>query len=159
MNALAWRRVWNIWNERYPNETITSPCLLDFFVYNVVGKQFCKEILFVFECETHEHRFKWHSVRNKTCQVCYHNGIRNHAEVVQKIMPCMDPEGSIALRETDFYRSKVANPNIDRCPFFEACQNNGFNMLSPPKSISILGQTGWYTAYTKKGQGGGGLMA
>lgn len=31
--------------------------------------------------------------------------------------------------------------------------------LMPPKSISILGQTGWTTAYTEIGIGGGGLMA
>ena len=42
MNALAWRRVWEIWHMTYPNETIASPCLIDYFVYRVVGKQFCK---------------------------------------------------------------------------------------------------------------------
>lgn len=29
----------------------------------------------------------------------------------------------------------------------------------PPKSISILGQTGWTTAYARNDEGGGGLMA
>ena len=48
MNAKAWRRVWEIWNSEYPSETIGSPCLLDYFIYNVVGKQFCKEILYTF---------------------------------------------------------------------------------------------------------------
>ena len=31
--------------------------------------------------------------------------------------------------------------------------------LNPPKSISILGQTGWETARTTKTEGGGRLMA
>ena len=158
-NALAWRKVWEKWSGKYPDESIASPCLLDFFVYNVVGRQFCKEILCIFECETHEHRFKWHSGRNKTCQECHRHGIRNHAEVLYKVMPCMDEDGSIAIKETDFYRSGMASPNVERCPFYKACASNGFKMLTPPKSISILGQTGWSTAYAKKGQGGGGLMA
>lgn len=29
MNASAWRRVWEIWAERYPNECVNSPCLID----------------------------------------------------------------------------------------------------------------------------------
>ena len=29
----------------------------------------------------------------------------------------------------------------------------------PPKSISIMGQTGWNSAYTRQDEGGGGLMA
>ena len=43
LNALAWRKVWEIWCNEYPNEVIGSPCLLDYFVYNVIGKQFCKK--------------------------------------------------------------------------------------------------------------------
>lgn len=45
MNAAAWRRVWEIWTKKYPQESISSPCLMDYFVYNVVGRQFCKESL------------------------------------------------------------------------------------------------------------------
>lgn len=32
-------------DEKYPQESISSPCLMDYFVYNVVGRQFCKESL------------------------------------------------------------------------------------------------------------------
>ena len=71
MNAQAWRRVWEIWKAVYPQESISSPCLIDYLVYSVVGKQFCKAILYEFECEKEHHRFKWHSRRNQTCQVCY----------------------------------------------------------------------------------------
>lgn len=159
MNALAWRKVWELWMIKYPKESITSPCLLDFFVYNVIGRQFCKETLCVFKCENNDHTFKWHSPRNKTCQICYKNNKKNRAYVLNKIMPCTDEDGCIAIKETDFYRSGIAQPNIEKCPFVNACELNGFNMLVAPKSISILGQTGWSTAYTKKGHGGGGLMA
>jgi hypothetical protein len=36
---------------------------------------------------------------------------------------------------------------------------NIFKKLNPPKSISILGQTGWESAKTKRDEGGGGLMS
>lgn len=49
MNALAWRRVWEIWQSKYPLETISSPCLMDYFVYGVIGRQFCKASLAIFE--------------------------------------------------------------------------------------------------------------
>ena len=41
-NERAWRRVWEIWTKKYPDECIVSPSLIDFFIYEVIGKQFCK---------------------------------------------------------------------------------------------------------------------
>lgn len=41
--------------------------------------------------------------------------------------------------------------------FSEICGES--KNLMPPKSISILGQTGWTTAYARNDEGGGGLMA
>ncbi len=158
-NAAAWRKVWEIWEDRYPNETISSPCLLDYFIYNVVGRQFCKEILCIFECEL-GHRFKWHNPRNRTCQICYANdNRRERARLIGKIIPCNDTDGNIAIRETNFYRSGIANPGFEQCPFQTICDEYGMKQLLPPKSISITGQTGWTTAYTDKDAGGGGLMA
>ena len=158
MNALAWRRVWEIWNERYPAECIESPCLIDYFVYNVIGKQFCKEILYQFECETHEHTFMWHSGRNKTCQVCLKNGIKRvKALPIARMMPCSNEEGYVAIKETPYVLSLPDEQKISECPFKDICQENRY--LQPPKSISILGQTGWTTAYARKDEGGGGLMA
>lgn len=158
MNALAWRRVWEIWNKNYPSECIESPCLIDYFVYNVIGKQFCKEILFKFECETLTHTFMWHSGRNRTCQTCLKNGIKKiKATPVARMMPCSDDEGYIAIQETSYVSSLPKEQKISECPFKDICGDNRF--LQPPKSISILGQTGWTTAYTKRDEGGGGLMA
>lgn len=160
LNARAWRKVWETWCTEYPNEAIPSPCLLDYFVYHVIGKQFCKEILCEFACNEGHHTFKWHSSRNKTCQICYANGIRNKkATLFKKVLPCTDNDGNIAIRETDFVRSNIANPNYDACPLREICLSAGRMGLEPPKSISIKGQTGWATAYARKNQGGGGLMA
>ena len=157
MNASAWRRVWEVWKSKYPSESIDSPCLIDYFVYNVIGKQFCKEILYQFKCETGAHTFMWHSGRNKTCQVCLDKGIKKiTAQPIAKMMPCSHEEGYIAIHETDYVIS-LHEKKLDECPFKNICENN--RNLQPPKSISILGQTGWTTAYARKDEGGGGLMA
>ena len=159
MNALAWRRVWKIWQEKYPNETISSPCLLDYFIYNVVGKQFCKNSLYFFVCEK-EHGFYWHSSRNKTCQVCYkETGKRNKAKLLYRLLPCEVDKGYIAVDKTEFVQSNIAEPNYHQCPLKDVCGKYGNKYLMPPKSISIMGQTGWSSAYTKENTGGGGLMS
>ena len=155
MSALAWRKVWEIWKEKYPKETIASPCLLDYFIYDIIGKQFCKEILHIFHGEDCGHIFKWHSGRNKTCQICYKLGKRSKAHSISNILPCTDEEGNIAIEKIEF----AIQNHLSECPFKEICKQNGNIQLLPPKSISIWGQTGWTTAYTKKEQGGGGLMA
>lgn len=158
MNAKAWRRVWEIWNDKYPNEQIASPCLLDYFVYNVVGRQFCKESLSIFKGDNCGHIFRWHSGQNKTCQVCHAQGVkRQPASVINKVMPCCDNEGYVAIHMSDYVKSLPNNKKIHKCPFSDICADRKHMM--PPKSISILGQTGWQSAYSIKGQGGGGLMA
>ena len=60
MNALAWRKVWEKWNILYPKTCIESPSLIDYFVYRVIGKNFCKESLCIFRCHSGLHQFKWH---------------------------------------------------------------------------------------------------
>ncbi len=159
MNAKAWYEVWRIWNELYPTETIESPCMLDYFIYNVVGKQFCKDILCLFKCEN-GHSFYWHSARNKTCQVCYDTvHKKTKATLVKKLLPCESNKGYLAIEKSDFVRSCMAQPNYSQCPFKEICEQYGNKKLMPPKSISIKGQTGWTSAYSSKETGGGGLMA
>lgn len=158
MNAKAWRRVWEIWNQKYPGDQMSSPCLLDYFVYNVVGRQFCKESLSIFRGDNCGHVFRWHSGQNKTCQVCHSEGVRRQlASVIHKVMPCCDDEGSVAILMTDYVKSLPDNQKIQKCPFADICADKKHMM--PPKSISIMGQTGWQSAYSIKGQGGGGLMA
>jgi len=160
MNANAWRRVWEIWNEKYPTECVQSPCLIDYFVYEVIGKQFCKETLAVFKCDVYDHCFKWHSARNKTCRICHgekRKGIT--ATCIKKIMPCCDSEGAIAILNSEYVLKLPENEKIKECPFKNICDSNNLRNLQPPKSISILGKTGWTSAYSDKGCGGGGLMA
>lgn len=158
MNALAWRKVWECWCKLFPNEKIESPSLLDYFVYQVIGKQFCGDKLVVFECDEFKHQFKWHSGKNKRCQICHEEGRFNKkAHIISKIRPCMDNDGYIAILNSEFVRKLGNNKKIRICPFSSICLENKY--LQPPKSISIKGKTGWETAYSIQGEGGGGLMA
>lgn len=157
-NALAWRKVWEKWNSLYPHSCIKSPCLIDYFVYRIIGKEFCKESLCIFQCESGQHEFKWHSGRNKTCQICKNK----KAFVIKKVLPCTDGEGKIVISKNEFVIGDNALlKGIEECPFVSVCESklSGFKKLNPPKSISILGQTGWESARATKNEGGGGLMS
>ena len=158
MNALAWRKVWEIWRQKYPQTCIESPCLIDYLVYRIIGKEFCKESLSIFKCENENHIFKWHSSRNKTCQVCKHS----KATLISKILPCTDEEGHIYIEKNAFVNGENALlKGLKECPFESVCnpKSKDFKKLNPPKSISILGQTGWESARTRAEEGGGGLMS
>jgi hypothetical protein len=90
--------------------------------------------------------------------VCLKNGIKKvKAQPIARMMPCSNEEGYVAIQETPYVLSLPDEQKISECPFKEICQENRY--LQPPKSISILGQTGWTTAYARKNEGGGGLMA
>lgn len=71
-------------------------------------------------------------------------------------MPCEDEQGSIAILNTEYIKSLPEEKKLTQCPFAKICTNKN---LMPPKSISIMGQTGWQSAYATQGEGGGGLMA
>lgn len=157
VNPKAWRRVWEIWQKKYPDNCVNSPSLMDYFVYNIIGKEICRENLYVFLCETGKHTFKWHSSRNKTCQVCARKGIKTRkAEIIERRMACTDSDAEIVVSSLDSLKAFPEEQRPKNCPFVAICNSN--RKLEPPKSISILGQTGWTTAYTRKGDGGGWLM-
>ncbi|MFZ3086241.1 MAG: hypothetical protein WA097_06280, partial [Candidatus Hydromicrobium sp.] len=161
-NALSWRKVWNVWKNKYPEECIESPCLMDYLIYRIIGKEFCKESLYIFKCESENHIFKWHSSRNRTCQICYKTGIRNEAKIIRKVLPCADYDGYISIEKNRFVSGlNAVLPNLKECPFITVCNSKGkkFIKLNPPKSISILGKTGWESAKTRSNEGGGGLMS
>jgi len=161
-NSRAWKAVWDIWFDKYPEKCIESPILIDFLIYRIIGKEFCKESLIIFECETGNHRFKWHSSRNKTCQICYKNNYKEEAKIINRLLPCMDDEGYMCIENSKFVTGKDAIlPGLKICPFVIVCEprNKNFIKFNPPKSISILGQTGWESAKTRRYEGGGGLMS
>lgn len=163
INAKAWRTVWEIWKKKYPNECIESPCLMDYLIYRIIGKEFCKERLCFFRCEEKGHIFKWHSGKNQTCQICFkETKKRNKATLIRKILPCSDNEGYIYIQQNKYVKGNNAIlKDLNECPFASICnpKDKKFKKLNPPKSISILGQTGWDSARTKEKLGGGGLMS
>lgn len=79
------------------------------------------------------------------------------AHLVMSVMPCNDPEGEISIRKSEYVRSLPKEQQFGECPFINICGEN--KKLMPPKSISIMGQTGWISAYAMQNEGGGGLMA
>ena len=159
MSAAAWRRVWELWVANYPNENISSPCLLDYFVYNVLGRQFCKERLCWFKCDN-GHEFARDGARVKYCPICQDERQEKvNITLLKKELPCSSDEGKIVIEGSDFAKRDITCPPLTQCPLKEICDSCGKKHLMAPKSISILGQTGWDSAYTEKGAGGGGLMA
>lgn len=158
-SSQAWRRVWEIWKTKYPSENIASPCLLDYFVYNVLGRQFCKEKLCWFEC-SNGHKFANAGARRKYCPVCQAEHRENvGTTLISRDLPCSCEEGKLVIEKSPFTELGIATPSLTQCPLKEICDACGKKRLNAPKSISILGQTGWNSAYSEKGTGGGGLMA
>ncbi|MHA1399443.1 MAG: hypothetical protein ACTSQE_03715 [Candidatus Heimdallarchaeaceae archaeon] len=160
MNAKAWRRVWEIWTEKYPKEAIESPCQMDYLIYKIIGKELCNDNLCLYKCEVDGHTFYWHSSRNRTCQVCYSKKKeKNPAVLVFKDLPCKYEEGKIYVARKKTIQQTL--PGLTECPFADVCESKDpkFIKFQPPKSISIMGRTGWTTAMTKTNEGGGGLMA
>jgi hypothetical protein len=132
---------------------------LDYFVYNVLGRQFCKEKLCWFECEN-GHKFANAGARSKYCPVCQaeHRG-NVGTTLLSRDLPCSCAEGKLVIEKSPFAELGIANPPLTQCPLKDICDQCGKKQLNAPKSISILGQTGWNSAYSEKGTGGGGLMA
>ena len=119
--------------------------LIDYLIYRVIGKEFCKDTLFTFECESKEHRFKWHSARNRSCQICAKKNVKRSAAVIQRVLQCADSEGYTFITQSEFVNGKnPVLPGIRECPFVDVCHPRDpyFRKLNPPKSISILGQKG-----------------
>jgi hypothetical protein len=200
----AWRRVWELWRDNNPTTAPFGPSFMDFFLYRIIGKDFCQENLYEFQGINCGHTFFWHSSRNKACLVCqnlYRNNfvsfeendgevyaicnkhriehrykvenrrkkkcqicenINNGAVVINTFLPCTKDEGYIAISNSEFVRGENSVlPNITVCPFSDVClpMSTEFKKLNPPKSISILGRTGWESAKTNIENGGGGLMS
>ena len=73
----AWKRVWEIWVEEYPETAPFGPSFMDYLLYRIIGKDFCQDKLFEFRGEECNHTFFWHTARNKSCQICF-NLFRNN---------------------------------------------------------------------------------
>jgi hypothetical protein len=162
-NANAWRKVWEIWKEKYPDDSeIDSPCLMDYLIYRIIGKEFCKEALYTLECQDRKHIIKWHNGRKKLCPICKEKGKISNLKIIKRDLPCVDDAGYIYFKSNKFVEGDNAVlVGLKECPFIEVCKprEKDFVKYNSPKSISILGRTGWDTARAKPEEGGGGLMA
>lgn len=202
--AKGWKRVWEIWKEKNPKTAPYGPAFFDYFLYNIVGKDFCKENLYLYEsgkcnhsfyyhsgmlkhclnckeefrnnkitysevngktfanCEKHStHKYEVDDKRKKKCNICEETPL-NKTRVIKRLLPCSHSKGKLSILNSKYVTGDVAVlSGIDICPFECICKpsSENFKKLNPPKSISILGRTGWESAKTKINEGGGGLMA
>jgi hypothetical protein len=81
MNALAWRRVWEILIQKYGDVGLSSPCELDFFLYRI-GREYCKNNLCEYLCEE-GHRFYHFGAAKTLCKVC-----KGKAHPIARYLPC-----------------------------------------------------------------------
>jgi hypothetical protein len=158
ISAKAWRVVWEEWVNNYPQTAPVAPCMIDFLIYRI-GREYCKdELLVSFRCNQ-GHLFNNFNARIYRCPIC---GSRDPL-MISRCLPCQINVNELP-RDTDNHLS-LGDENLLRlfdgvCIFEKACQpkSEAFKKLSPPKSISIIGRTGWLDSYANKGQGGGGMM-
>jgi len=156
MSASAWRTVWAEWKVIEPQTAPEAPCMMDFLLYRI-GREYCDDKLVEFICEN-GHRFFHFGKRLKRCQEC-----RSMLTPVRRLLPCQvisqqlprDEEGVLRLD-----RSNLLRTFDGVCIFESVCRpkEDDFKKLSPPKAISITGQTSWTNSYAYKDEGGGGMM-
>lgn len=156
MSAAAWRTVWEEWRIVEPSTALVAPCMMDFLLYRI-GREYCDDKLVEFVCEK-GHRFFHFGAQLKLCRAC-----RSTLTPVKRLLPCQvesdqlprNEEGMLRLDESNLLRTFDGV-----CIFEPVCQpkSANFRKLSPPKSISIIGRTGWTESYAYKDEGGGGMM-
>jgi len=162
-SALAWRSVWEEWKKIDPQNALKSPCLIDFLIFRI-GRECCKEILNLYQCESNnDHLFYWFSSNLKSCLTCREQDKKSNAHPTKKLLPCQVdssemPRGESGLKISD---KKILHVFDGECIFKNVCRPGTpeFKKVSPPKSISIKGRTGWLSARTTIEEGGGGLMS
>ena len=152
-NAKAWRRVWEIWCEKYPNECVSSPCQMDYLIYNLIGRKICKNSLTEYICNNCGASFYWHNSMKRVCPECKSHELRK-----QSSLPCKNENGKCVIKNLAKEKNLFLK-EFNNCPFIDICNNGGNLNAASPKSISIKGQTGWTSAYANEANGGGGLMA
>jgi hypothetical protein len=157
MSAAAWRTVWEEWKKAEPETAPVAPCMMDFVLYRI-GREYCDDKLVEFVCENRHHFFHF-GARLKVCRKC-----RCSVTPVKRLLPCQvhpqqlprDEEGALRLDESNLLRTFDGV-----CIFESVCRPkaNDFKKLSPPRAISITGQTSWTKSYAYRDEGGGGMMA
>jgi len=158
MAALAWRQVWKDWVALPGSHAPVSPCLMDFLIYRV-GKDYCKDILVKYKCES-GHDFYYFYARKRICSICTE---QKKVQPEERLLPCQIPSSELPRKGGNLL---LNDKNLlfkfnGKCLFEDTClpRSASFVKYEPPRSISIKGETGWTSAYAEEGVGGGGLMA
>ena len=67
----------------------------------------------------------------------------------QTIKSKLGDEESLSIGQArEYVRALPKEQQFGECPFINICGEN--KKLMPPKSISIMGQTGWSSAYARQ---------
>lgn len=109
-SSQAWVEVWRQWSNRHPETAPSAPLFLDFFIYNVVGRELCKEFLVEHMGVACGHTYFWHRAATDKCLTCFELYSNVPVEVVQT------DSGLIAqcTRERS-HRYPVSNRRAKRC--------------------------------------------
>jgi len=149
MNAKAWRKVWEEMRRMEKENAPLYPGALDFLIYNL-GRTVCKSKVTQYKCDNCGTNFKWNSRRKKKCPECSEKEL----EIVDTYLPC--EIGGFDDKNVSRIEKKVPLDETN-CIFHLICEEDT-KILNPPNSISIRGRTGWESAKTDEG-GGGGLTS
>ncbi|MDG7037138.1 MAG: hypothetical protein JRM72_07120 [Nitrososphaerota archaeon] len=148
-SAEAWRTVWKEWGIISPEAHPRSPALMDYMLYRM-GQTCFNSAVVEYHCNVNAtHIFYKDSKRTKRCSLCGGKATPKESKL-------------IALAD-------VGEAEMPGCPLKKKChgvcqwhnlvkKDIGRVKLEPPKSISVLGRTGWESARTTKEQGAGGPM-
>jgi hypothetical protein len=157
MSAQAWRAVWEEWRKIDESTAPGSPCELDFLLYRI-GREYCKDNLFEYECEF-GHCFFWFGGSIRRCTVCNKKN-RGKATPLRRMLPCQVELAQLPQQDGSFLIPDLLRLFGGMCIFEQTCdpKNPEFTIFDPPKSISIKGQTSWTNSMARRERGGGGMM-
>jgi hypothetical protein len=149
MSAEAWRAVWNEWRSSFPQTCPKSPAMMDYMIYRM-GQTCFNGPVYEYRCTRHANHIFYRSTRQtKKCETCREKAV---------------PQQGVPAIQADIGKVEVPNCSLiqkcqGKCVFHDLIsQDIERSRLEPPKSISILGRTGWESARTTKEQGAGGPM-
>jgi hypothetical protein len=160
MSAQAWPTVWEEWRQIDVASAPSSPCDMDFILYRI-GKEYCKDNLAKYACEN-GHEFRYFGGRLGRCRVCQASGKRGAAHPISGSLPCQADVDDLPREDGKLLLDDKNLLSVfdGVCIFEQVCQPkaNTFQILDPPKSISIKGQTSWTNSMADRDRGGGGMM-
>jgi len=122
------------------------PGHLDYLIYNL-GKTVCKRKITMNKCQNCGEKLKWNNNLKSKCTNCGEKELKT----LDKYLPC--EVNGFSKENIERIKEKVPLEG-NNCIFNKICKKET-KKLNPPNSISIKGKTGWNSARTKEGGGGG----